>query len=435
MKTKFKNWLINPTDTKDLNIFEKSKINLTIDFAFYYLIFGIFSIIISFITSDQITTIITTFSLCLNLVAVHSIRWSKSHAIAAKVLTFNIVMGVILVSFINHAVVDMMHAIHMLLAILLAYFTVGRKWSILLLGIMSLYLFSLTFLKTTVYFNQVAVLFNPSFTIQNMLFVSPFVTLINAIIIITILDFNHKNQQQMLAIATNSNRLKEGILSVVAHDLTSPIANIIVINDFLKTNITTPQNDDGESIPYIEMIDRMCQQSLSIIHDLVDVAELESANINLEKTPIHLPNFIAHAITSQQAKAAQKDITLSFKNLGESIMVNINTDKFTRVIDNLLTNAIKFTPLGGKINIDISKSNTSALIKIEDNGIGIPLHLQELIFDKFTTAGRRGTSGEKSLGLGMSICKKIVTLHQGKIWFESKDNKGTTFFIELPLVV
>ena len=114
-------------------------------------------------------------------------------------------------------------------------------------------------------------------------------------------------------------------------------------------------------------------------------------------------------------------------------MVNINTDKFTRVIDNILTNALKFTPLGGKININISKSNTIALLKIEDNGIGIPLHLQALIFDKFTTAGRRGTSGEKSLGLGMSICKKIVALHQGKIWFESKDNTGTTFFIELPL--
>ena len=433
MKTKFKHWLIQPNDTKDLNIFEKSKINLTIDFAFYNLIFGIFSIVVSCITRDHITSIITSIFFCLNLMAVVSIRWSKSYLIAAKVLTINIVIGVILISFINHAVVDMMHLIHMLLAILLAYFTAGRKWSILLIGVMSFYLFSLTFLKSSTYFSQVAVLFNPSFTIQNLLFVSPFVTLINAIIIIRILDFNHKNQKQMLEIATNSNRLQEGILSVVAHDLTSPIANIVVINDFLKTNITTPQKDDGESIAYTEMIDRMCQQSLSIIHDLVDVAELESANLSLEKTPIQLSPFIAHAITSHQAKANQKEIAISFKNIDESIMVNINTDKFTRVIDNILTNAIKFTPLGGKINIDISKSATIALLKIEDNGIGIPLHLQALIFDKFTTAGRRGTSGEKSLGLGMSICKKIVALHQGKIWFESKDNTGTTFFIELPL--
>ncbi|MEY3417983.1 MAG: hypothetical protein RL060_2095, partial [Bacteroidota bacterium] len=247
MKTRFKNWLILPNDTRNLNIFEKSKINLTIDFAFYNLIFGIFSIIISYIANDHITTIITSIFFCLNLVAVFSIRWSKSYLIAAKVLTINIVIGVILISFINHAVVDMMHLIHMLLAILLAYFTAGRKWSILLIGVMSFYLFSLTFLKTTVYFSQVAVLFNPSFTIQNLLFVSPVVTLINAIIIIIILDFNHKNQKQMVEIATNSNRLKEGILSVVAHDLTSPIANIVVINDFLKTNITTPQKDDGES--------------------------------------------------------------------------------------------------------------------------------------------------------------------------------------------
>jgi two-component system sensor histidine kinase VicK len=106
--------------------------------------------------------------------------------------------------------------------------------------------------------------------------------------------------------------------------------------------------------------------------------------------------------------------------------------KFMQVINNLISNAIKFTHDGGIITIRIEEKKNLILISIQDNGIGIPEHLQDGLFEKFTKARRPGIKGEPSVGLGMSISKTIVEWHKGRMWFESKEHKGTTFYIELP---
>lgn len=111
--------------------------------------------------------------------------------------------------------------------------------------------------------------------------------------------------------------------------------------------------------------------------------------------------------------------------------MRVNNDKFSRVISNLISNAVKFSHSNSTILITTQYTTESVLIKVADNGIGIPKQMQEVIFDKFTKAGRKGTAGEKSFGLGMSIVKQIVELHGGKIWLESEENKGTTIYIEL----
>jgi signal transduction histidine kinase len=115
----------------------------------------------------------------------------------------------------------------------------------------------------------------------------------------------------------------------------------------------------------------------------------------------------------------------------EEIFVRIHHDKFKRVISNLISNAVKFSDNGTKIIITTQYLNKRVLIKFKDHGIGIPPKLQEIIFDKYTKAGRFGTAGEKSFGLGLSIVKQIVKLHDGSVWLESEENKGTTVFIEL----
>lgn len=103
-----------------------------------------------------------------------------------------------------------------------------------------------------------------------------------------------------------------------------------------------------------------------------------------------------------------------------------------QVINNLLSNAVKFTKDGGKINVAVEDQIQSVLIKIADNGIGIPKQFHNTLFEKFSTARRPGLKGEQSTGLGMSIIKIIVEWHEGKIWFESEEQKGSVFFIELP---
>lgn len=116
----------------------------------------------------------------------------------------------------------------------------------------------------------------------------------------------------------------------------------------------------------------------------------------------------------------------------KAIFFEIDEPKFMQAINNLLSNAIKFTPDGGVINLRLEERADKVLIQVEDNGIGVPDHLQEKIFEKFSKARRPGLKGEPSTGLGMSIIKTIIEWHGGRIWLESEENKGTTFFIELP---
>ncbi|MBK7427455.1 MAG: ATP-binding protein [Saprospiraceae bacterium] len=103
------------------------------------------------------------------------------------------------------------------------------------------------------------------------------------------------------------------------------------------------------------------------------------------------------------------------------------------MFNNLIANAIKFSPENSEIQISLKKSGQTAICKIKDQGIGIPEEIKHQIFDLFTEAKRSGTSGEQSFGLGLAISKQIIESHQGKIWFESEEDEGTTFFIELPL--
>jgi len=110
----------------------------------------------------------------------------------------------------------------------------------------------------------------------------------------------------------------------------------------------------------------------------------------------------------------------------------INRERIWRVISNLISNAIKFSNKGGVINIGINELENDVEIFIKDHGIGIPEKMKPMIFNMFTEAKRSGTAGEKSFGLGLSICRQIVENHGGKIWFESKPGEGTTFFIKLP---
>ncbi|MCZ2139954.1 MAG: sensor histidine kinase, partial [Bacteroidia bacterium] len=115
--------------------------------------------------------------------------------------------------------------------------------------------------------------------------------------------------------------------------------------------------------------------------------------------------------------------------------VNVNVDKMWRVFSNILANAIKFSNKNSVITISTHANDKKVLIVFKDEGIGIPLEKQKDIFNTYAMKGQQGTSGEVSYGMGMFICKQIVEAHGGKIWFDSIENKGTTFYVELDRVV
>ena len=172
---------------------------------------------------------------------------------------------------------------------------------------------------------------------------------------------------------------------------------------------------------------------LSLVEDLLDVSKIESGNLNLKIKSIDIIPFIQEIIKLNNILAKKKNIQINLKSEISSLMVLIDFHKIRQVINNLLTNAVKFSHPNSEITLSVNLENEFVIISIKDSGTGIlGTDLQE-IFAPFNKAASRGTAGEKSTGLGLSICKKIVEGHNGNIRVESEINKGSTFSFSLPL--
>ncbi|RZJ84377.1 MAG: HAMP domain-containing histidine kinase, partial [Chryseobacterium sp.] len=150
----------------------------------------------------------------------------------------------------------------------------------------------------------------------------------------------------------------------------------------------------------------------------------------LKKEPVEMHTLLLYCVDLLKYKAAEKEQKILLT--AEDIVVNVNREKIWRVVSNLVVNAIKFSPRGSDIELELLDKGDSIQIKVADHGIGIPTAIKDKIFDTFTDAKRQGTSGEQSFGLGLAISRQIVEAHQGKIWFESVPDAGTAFYVELP---
>jgi len=209
----------------------------------------------------------------------------------------------------------------------------------------------------------------------------------------------------------------------VAHDLRSPLAATISITQLLKSADLTE-----EEHKLLNLLETSSIQSLEMISDLLNI---NTNSINMKTELVELNSLVAYCISLLQFKAHEKAQNLIFT--GINVTIKANGGKIWRVVSNLIVNAIKFSPIGADIEILMTKSDNEVLVKISDHGIGIPMDHREKIFDMFTDTKREGTSGEHSFGIGLAISKQIVEAHHGDIWFESKVDEGSIFYVSLPL--
>jgi two-component system sensor histidine kinase VicK len=226
------------------------------------------------------------------------------------------------------------------------------------------------------------------------------------------------------------NSKKNSILNILAHDLSGPIGTVGNLSELVKKETSNLQN--VKISRYLDMINEITKRSINLIRNFVNQEFLESQAVNLLKKRVELVTKISIATEEYFHFNKHSNIKFSFNFNKEKIYVDIDEDKFLQVISNLISNAVKFTPAGGSITIFIKDEDQSILISVADSGIGIPEEFHKILFNKFTDARRPGLNGEKSTGLGMSIIKTIIEWHEGKIWFESTVNEGTTFYIRLP---
>jgi signal transduction histidine kinase len=236
-----------------------------------------------------------------------------------------------------------------------------------------------------------------------------------------IIEIRNKNIEIEKAAA-----FKNQVLGMVAHDLRNPIAAVESLAMMME--LDDDLNEDTQDS--VSMIKQSCVKARSIISDLLEAAKNENlTNIELHKTEMN--QWLRGIIDMWKI---QKDLKNNIVLVSDTnpVHANINNEKFQRVLDNLISNAMKFSKEKDNIELHLEQKGKKISIKVKDHGLGIPANLLPHIFERFSKAGRTGLKGEQSTGLGLSIVKQIVESHKGNIAVESKEGKGTTFVIELP---
>lgn len=236
--------------------------------------------------------------------------------------------------------------------------------------------------------------------------------------------------KSQLNVISKHNAKKDSILSILSHDLAAPLGFIKNLSNLLGKE--ADQWEHAKVREYSQLVNKLSQRCIKLIKDFMDHEFLESAGVKLVRKRINLIEKIKIQTEDYLIHQSELSKQIYFTSSRANIYVNVDEDKFLQVINNLVSNALKFTREGGKITIGMEEQEQHILITVADDGIGIPQKYHATLFEQFSDARRAGLKGEPSTGLGMSIIKTIVEWHDGVIWFDSEEGKGSVFYIRLP---
>lgn len=225
------------------------------------------------------------------------------------------------------------------------------------------------------------------------------------------------------------NSQKNKLFSIIAHDLRSPFTGLLGFSDILKEDYNNLS--EQERMYYVEGIDTSLKNTLSFIDNLLAWTRLNMDRIDFNPTETLLSIVINSAIKSQKVNAKNKQIELHTV-YDENLKIYADAGMIETVIRNLVSNAIKFTPKGGKVKLNAALEDDNIRISIEDNGVGMSTETAKILFDNTPKVSTKGTDNEKGTGLGLTICKEFIDKHKGKIFVESELNKGTIISFLLP---
>ena len=225
------------------------------------------------------------------------------------------------------------------------------------------------------------------------------------------------------------NKLKDDLLSIVSHELRTPMATIkgyaTMILDYGQ-RIT-----EDEKIEYLRSADKSIDRLTRLVENLLDMSRVEAGLLILDKAPTSITKLIRATVAEAQVRLKGHQIRLEF---GARLpMLNVDPGRIQQILDNLIDNAVKYSQKGTEILINAQVSRNDILIKVADQGSGIPANELGKIFNRMYRIEQRLTPGAGGLGLGLSICKRLVEAHGGRIWAESEVNKGSTFCFTLPI--
>jgi len=245
-------------------------------------------------------------------------------------------------------------------------------------------------------------------------------------------------QRDELAIATAENaritaalqdadRRKDEFLATLAHELRNPLAPLRNGLEILKTD-PPPE----VAAPARQMMDRQLMHMVHLVDDLLDMSRVASGKIRLRPETVELQRVVADAVESSRSQidAGQHALVLSLS--AEPLRLYADATRLAQILANLLTNAAKYTPDGGRIELAAVRQDGHAVITVADNGVGIPHEMLPRVFDLFTQVGQNMDRAQGGLGIGLALVKKLVELHGGTVTAASA-GRGSTFTVRLPI--
>lgn len=232
------------------------------------------------------------------------------------------------------------------------------------------------------------------------------------------------------------DEIKNNFIANVSHELRTPLNIIISCIQLLEVkknqgDIVSKSNDFDQKFIYLK---KNSSRLLRLVNNIIDITKMDSGFFNIDKSYNDIVNVVEEITLSSVPYAESKEISLIFDTNIEELYFSFDKERIERVILNLLSNSLKFTPEKGEINVFLSGLETEINITIQDNGIGIPENKLTSIFDRFVQAEDTPYRKSEGSGIGLSICKTLVELHQGTITVESTIDKGSIFTVNLPIV-
>lgn len=229
---------------------------------------------------------------------------------------------------------------------------------------------------------------------------------------------------------------RRSFVSNVSHELRTPLTSV---KSYTESLIDGAWEDEEIAPEFLKVISTETDRMIRMITDLLNLSRMDQGKQDLNREFVSINELVAHIINrfemvlkSEQYRNKKYTIERDFTQ--RTLWVEIDQDKFIQVIDNIMNNAIKYSPDGGKITCKLMETHNSVVISITDEGLGIPRKDIGHVFDRFYRVDKARARSMGGTGLGLAISKEVVQLHGGKIWVTSVENKGSTFFISLPYI-
>ncbi len=236
---------------------------------------------------------------------------------------------------------------------------------------------------------------------------------------------------QEAAILKELDRLRTELLANVSHELRTPLTTIKGYSTMLLDYDTRLRHNEKRQ--YLESIDKATDRLLRLIDQLIDMSRLEAGLMEMEKAITSISKLIREAVVEAQIRAPRRKLVL---NLPKRLpRVNIDARHIREVLDNLIDNAIKYSGEGQEVVVSARRVRRRLLISIADQGVGIPADELEKVFNRMYRSKQRLSDGPGGMGLGLTICQKLVAAHGGRIWVKSEEGKGSTLAFTLPLAI